>query len=215
MKQSHGFYFPDYDNHFPRLLEKSLKNDGVTRYQWRARESAINACKNRRTCIDIGANVGLWSCELVEKFEKVIAFEPVKEFIECYHKNVKKNNFLIYECALGNEMSHINMNIVEGNTGHTHIDKNSLGKGTIPLKTLDSFNFTNIDLIKIDVEGYENDILLGGLETIKYNKPILVIEQQKHEYQDDTKSLPAVRFLENLGYKVIDQHNKDFILKIL
>jgi FkbM family methyltransferase len=215
MKQSHGFYFPDYDEHFPRLLEKSLKKEGITRYQWKARDAAIAACDNKRICIDIGANVGLWSCDLVEKFEKVIAFEPVKDFIECYRKNVKKDNFFVYECALGREESYIKMNIVEGNTGHTHIDKNSIGKGNIPLKTLDSFNFTNVDLIKIDVEGYENDILQGALHTIEYNKPVLVIEQQKHEYQDDSKSLPAVRFLETLGYRVIGQYNKDFILKIL
>jgi FkbM family methyltransferase len=215
MKQSHGFYFPDYDEHFPRLLEKSLKKEGITRYQWKARDAAIAACDNKRICIDIGANVGLWSCDLVEKFEKVIAFEPVKDFIECYRKNVKKDNFFVYECALGKEESYIKMNIVEGNTGHTHIDKNSIGKGNIPLKTLDSFNFTNVDLIKIDVEGYENDILQGALHTIQYNKPVLVIEQQKHEYQDDSKSLPAVRFLETLGYRVIGQYNKDFILKIL
>lgn len=215
MKQSHGFWFPDYDNHFPRLLEKSLKNDGVARYQWRAREAAISACENKRICIDIGANVGLWSCELVENFEKVIAFEPVKEFIQCYEKNVKKSNYLMYECALGKEESFINMNIVQGNTGHSHIDKSTIGKGSISLKTLDSFNLSNVDMIKIDVEGFENEILQGSLNTIQTNRPILVIEQQKHEYQNDRESLPAIKFLENLGYQVVGQFNKDYILKIL
>ena len=51
MKQSHGFYFPDYDEHFPRLLEKSLKKEGITRYQWKARDAAIAACDNKRICI--------------------------------------------------------------------------------------------------------------------------------------------------------------------
>ena len=73
MKQVHGFWFPDYDTHFPRMLDKSLKNDGVVRYQWRARELAIAESTPRRICIDIGANVGLWSCELVEHFDQVIA----------------------------------------------------------------------------------------------------------------------------------------------
>jgi hypothetical protein len=123
MKQSHGFWFPDYDNHFPRLLEKSLKKEGILRYQWKARDAAIQICDQRRICLDIGANVGLWSCDLVENFEKVIAFEPVQEFVQCYRKNVKKDNYFVYECALGKENSFINMNIVEGNTGHTHIDK--------------------------------------------------------------------------------------------
>jgi len=213
MKESHGFWFPDYDDHFPRMLKKSLEKDGVLRYQWRARESAIKHCDQHRLCLDIGANVGLWSCELVEKFEKVIAFEPVQEFIECYRKNVKKSNYFMYECALGREESYINMNIVEGNTGHSHIDTNSFGKGSIPLKTLDSFNFNNVDLIKIDVEGFEEEILAGAMETIIRNKPVIVVEQQTHEYKDARVDLPSVKLLQNLNYVVIDQHKKDWILK--
>jgi FkbM family methyltransferase len=213
MKQSHGFWFPDYDNHFPRLLEKSLRKEGILRYQWKARDAAIDLCEQRRICLDIGANVGLWSCDLVESFEKVIAFEPVQEFIECFRQNVKKDNYFIYECALGKENSFINMNIVEGNTGHTHIDKNSFGRGSIPLKTLDSFDFNDVDLIKIDVEGFEGEILEGALNTIQKNRPVLVIEQQKHEYQDDMQTLPAIKMLEKLGYRVINQFNKDWILK--
>ena len=205
MKESHGFWFPDYDNHFPRMLKKSLEKDGVLRYQWRAREAAIKHCTNHRICIDIGANVGLWSCELVDHFQQVIAFEPVNEFIQCYRKNVKKNNYLIHECALGRQESFINMNIVEGNTGHSHIDESSLGTGSIPLKTLDSFNFQEIDLIKIDVEGFEEEILAGAMTTIIRNKPIIVVEQQTHEYKDARADLPSVKILQSLGYKVVDQ----------
>jgi FkbM family methyltransferase len=213
MKESHGFWFPDYDNHFPRMLKKSLEKDGVLRYQWRAREAAIKHCTNHRICIDIGANVGLWSCELVDHFQQVIAFEPVNEFIQCYRKNVKKNNYLIHECALGRQESFINMNIVEGNTGHSHIDESSLGTGSIPLKTLDSFNFQEIDLIKIDVEGFEEEILAGAMTTIIRNKPIIVVEQQTHEYKDARTDLPSVKILQSLGYKVVDQFKKDWVLK--
>ena len=163
--------------------------------------------------LDIGANVGLWSCDLVNSFEKVIAFEPVQEFIECFRKNVKKPNYFVYACALGKEKSYINMNIVEGNTGHTHVDKNSYGKGKIPLNTLDSFNFNDVDMIKIDVEGLEEDILHGAEATIKRNKPVLVIEQQKHEYKDAMSDLPSIKILESWGYKVAETFNKDWVLK--
>jgi FkbM family methyltransferase len=213
MKQVHGFWFPEYDTHFPRMLDKSLKNDGVIRYQWRARELAIQACTHKRTCIDIGSNVGLWSCELVNYFDQVIAFEPVAEFRECFVKNVKKSNYTIHSVALGKEDSFINMNIVEGNTGHSHIDMNSYGSGAIPLKTLDSYKFKNIDMIKIDVEGFEEEILLGAEETIVENRPVLTIEQQKHEYKDAMIDLPSVKLLEKWGYKVIGQVKKDWVLK--
>jgi FkbM family methyltransferase len=195
MKQVHGLWFPDYDTHFPRMLEKSLKNDGVIRYQWRARELAIENCDQRRVCIDIGANVGLWACELVDHFDQVIAFEPVEEFRNCFDKNVKKSNYTMHPLALGKEDSFIDMNIVQGNTGHSHINMNSYGKGKIPLKTLDSFNLDNIDMIKIDVEGFEEEILIGA------------------EYKDAMIELPSVKLLEKWGYRVVGQVKKDWVLK--
>jgi len=213
MKQIHGFWFPDYDDHFPRMLDKSLKNDGVLRYQWRARDAAINLSDKKRTCIDIGANVGLWSCDLVKSFDHVIAFEPVEEFRKCFTRNVLSTNYTMHPIALGRSESVIEMNIVQGNTGHSHIDPKSLGVGTIPLKTLDSFNYENIDMIKIDVEGFEEEILAGAMNTIKQNKPVLVIEQQKHEYKDDMKETPAIKILEGWGYRVVEQFNKDWVLK--
>ena len=213
MKQVHGLWFPDYDTHFPRMLEKSLKNDGVIRYQWRARDAAVAACDQHRICIDIGANVGLWACDLVKSFEQVIAFEPVAEFRQCFQKNVASSNYVIHPVALGRTETMIEMNIVQGNTGHSHIDPTSIGKGTIPLKTLDSFNFTNVDMIKIDVEGFEEEILAGAMKTIEFNKPVIVVEQQKHEYKDAIADKPSIKILESWGYQVIDQVKKDWVLK--
>ena len=213
MIQSHNFWFPDYDDHFPRMLKKSILKDGVARYQWRARDAAVEACSQRRVCIDIGANVGLWSCDLVNAFDHVIAFEPVAEFIECFKKNVSKTNYTIHQMALGRTESFIEMNVVQGNTGHTHVDQTSIGNGTIPLKTLDSFNFNNIDMIKIDVEGFEEEILAGAMDTIKRNKPILVVEQTKHEYKNDIDEKPAIVILESWGYQVVESFKKDWILK--
>jgi FkbM family methyltransferase len=213
MKQAHGLWFPDYDDHFPKMLAKSLKKDGVARYQYRARDAAIASCDQHRICIDIGANVGLWACDLVHSFEQVLAFEPVQEFIDCFDLNVKLKNYTMYPVALGREESFIEMNIVQGNTGHSHIDTSSIGKGSIPLKTLDSYNFDNIDMIKIDVEGFEEEILAGAMTTIKNNKPIIVVEQQRHEYKDAMTDKPSIKILEDWGYQVIDQYKKDWVLK--
>jgi FkbM family methyltransferase len=68
-------------------------------------------------------------------------------------------------------------------------------------------------IIKIDVEGFEEEILAGAMNTIKINKPVLVIEQQKHEYKNDIDEKPAIAILEGWGYQVIEQFNKDWVMK--
>jgi len=213
MKQVHNFWFPDYETHFPRMLDKSMHNTGIARYQWQAREFAINSCEQKRNCIDIGSNVGLWSYDLVKHFEQVIAFEPVQDSIDCFKKNVLTDNYVIHQVALGNEDSFIDMNIVEGNSGHSHINPESIGKGKIPLKTLDSFNFKEIDMIKIDVEGFEEEILRGAENTIKSNKPLMIVEQQDHGYKNAKATLPSVHILQSWGYVVLEQFKKDWVLK--
>jgi hypothetical protein len=68
-------------------------------------------------------------------------------------------------------------------------------------------------MIKIDVEGFEEEILAGAECTITKNHPILVIEQQKHEYKDAMIDKPSVKILESWGYSVVGQVKKDWIMK--
>ncbi len=57
---------------------------------------------------------------------------------------------------------------VKVNTGYQRV--------SVPQKTLDSYNFTDVDIIKIDVEGYELQVLEGAVQTIANNRPIVQIE---------------------------------------
>lgn len=57
---------------------------------------------------------------------------------------------------------------VKVNTGYQRV--------TVPQHTLDSYNFTDVDIIKIDVEGYELQVLEGAHQTIANNRPIVQIE---------------------------------------
>jgi len=212
MKNHLGIHLPEYDTHFQRMLDKSLKKDKCVRYQWRVRDHAIGMLRSKRVALDIGANVGLWTMDLVKDFEHVHAFEPVTDFQECLAKNTKNNNYTIHPVALGEAESEIDMIITPDNTGHSHIDPSTLGRGKIPMYTLDSFTFDNIDLIKVDCEGYEVPILKGAKETILRNRPIMIVEQQDHEYQQDSGSLPAVQLLESWGMKRVTNFNKDWIL---
>jgi FkbM family methyltransferase len=212
MYQAHNWWFPDQDTHFVEMLSKNISKGFQPVYQEPVRRRSLGYCKNKNLALDIGANVGLWSRDLCNQFGRVIAFEPVADFRECLIKNVPVANLEIQPCALGATEALINMIITPNNTGHSHIDPNSIGDGQIPMRTLDSFNLSRVDYIKIDCEGYENNILLGAKQTIINNHPIIVIEDKKHKDVGHTDTVGAVELLESWGATILNRVNNDVIL---
>ena len=171
--------------------------------------------------LDIGAHVGIWSMRLAEKFKRVYAFEPVPKHIECWKQNMQnftnehsewENVSTLNTVALGHENG-TNTMIVPNttNTGRAtfveklFIDKHNFPKIQVETKTLDSYEFDQVDFIKIDVEGFEINVLRGAENTIRKHKPVMFIE---------ISDLVVYDFIENLdiGYKrlrnsIIDQWN--------
>lgn len=79
----------------------------------------------------------------------------------------------------------------------------------IEVSTLDSemneLNPPRIDLVKIDVEGYEYQVLLGAMNMIKKLRPILVIKVIDTNLQvHKQSSKEPISLLLGLGYKTID-----------
>lgn len=153
-----------------------------------AREEALKFVKSKDTVIDIGAHVGISVNHWAKEFINVIAFEPMIDHYQCLQKNIKNfNNIITHNCALGN---------FSGSTKGTYRSRKNSGSFQmidsgyiqprneskirnfvdIDVTTLDSYNFNNVDLIKIDVEGWEAEVLEGAQNTIKKNKPVLMIE---------------------------------------
>mgnify|MGYP003340017442 CR=1 FL=1 len=212
MYESHGWWFPDAETHFPQMLAKSVSKGGPQEYQYQVRNRSMGYVKQKRVALDIGANVGLWSRDLVKNFTQVIAFEPVAMFRECLQKNVAVPNITIESVALGDREGQVNMIITEGNTGHTHVDPNSTN-GTTTMVKLDSLNLHNIDYIKIDCEGFEYRVLQGSRETITNCRPVIVIEQKPHEmYSKDYGQFAAIGLLEDWGMVKLAQVKDDWIM---
>ena len=212
MREQYGWYFPNIETHFPQMLAKSVSKGGPTEYQQPVRLRSLQHVKNKRTALDIGANVGLWSRDLVKHFDQVIAFEPVAMFRECLERNVTAPNMTIQSVALGDTEGQVNMIITEGNTGHTHVDPNSKNGDTKIIK-LDSLNLQNIDYIKIDCEGFEYRVLQGAEQTVKRCCPVVVIEQKPHDaYSKDYGQFAAIELLQSWGMARLDQVKDDWIM---
>ena len=213
MHEHYGWYFPNFETHFPKMLKKSVDKGLPPEYQIAVRKRSIELCSKRGTALDIGANVGLWSRDLVDNFAKVVAFEPVAVFRECLEKNVVGNNFFISPLALGDHDTQATMIITEGNSGHSHLDPATLGTGDVQVVKLDNLNIENVDYIKIDCEGYEYRVLQGAEQTVKRWRPIMVIEQKPHDaYSKDYGQFAAIALLESWGMIKLDQIRDDWIM---
>jgi FkbM family methyltransferase len=214
MYQTHGWWFPDQDTHFAGMLNKNIKKGGGPVYQEPVRRRSIELTPNKGIALDIGANVGLWSRDLSIYFNQVIAFEPVSDFRQCLKLNVPSNNLDLRDCALGNEDTMIDMNVTAENTGHSHVNLDSLGHGSIPMYKLDSLNLPRFDYCKIDCEGFEYTILQGAEHTIKAYRPIMVVEQKLHKDTGITKltQYDAIDLLKHWGARELDRIRNDVIL---
>jgi len=208
-----GWYLPKSDNHFYEYLLKAPEANGRRIYQFHHIDKCFDYLlqRSRITAIDIGAHVGFWSFYLYKNFKIVHAFEPVKDFRDCFNLNVKAKNVNLYDCALGSENSFVSMEIDQSNSGKTHIKNQSLADQT-PIKKLDDFKFENVDFIKIDVEGYEEFVIKGGIETLKKNHPLIIIEQKSGADRYGLEKYGAIKELESIGAKVIERVVDDFII---
>jgi FkbM family methyltransferase len=169
--------------------------------------------KHHRVAIDIGANVGLWSRNLCKNFVTVLAFEPVAMFRECLVRNVAADNLQVKDFALGDQRTTATMVITEGNTGHTHINPNSIGHGNTEVWRLDDLDLDVVDYIKMDCEGFEYRVIQGAKDTIRRCRPVLVVEQKPHEmYSKDYGQFAAIGLLESWGMTQLDRVKDDWIM---
>ena len=141
---------------------------------------------------DIGANIGLFSLnasKVVEKEGKVYSFEPAPTTFLRLKENIEINqykNVVIENVGLSEKKDKLKFNVsVSGYDAWNSFTKlNDVGEFNsieVPVISLDSYiqenKISRIDLIKIDVEGWELFVLKGVTNLLKSdNAPVLMIE---------------------------------------
>jgi FkbM family methyltransferase len=184
---------PASDSHFTRTARG--------RYQHRAITAALAHTPGRDLVIDVGAHVGFWSDVFAQSFQRVVAIEPIPENFNCLVHNVPFITYINKACsdAPGTVRLH---NPAPHNSGAWET-----GDGVeVETITIDSLGL-DPDLIKIDVQGYEQRVIDGALATIDRCHPVLCVEAVKNDQRDDR----LIAAIEALGYRVAEQIRKDFI----
>lgn len=193
--------------------------------EWGAEEFSMMKphIKNFRNCLDIGAHVGITTLRFAKHFQTVHSFEPVH--YDLLVENTKHlDNVTPRRLAISDHEGPIEMYPGTKNSGagiipdeyNDHIIRrrytdddaryHEVQKITVQCATIDSFKFENVDLIKIDVEGYILPVLNGMKSTLAENEPVVQMEVSMF----DNVNKQAHAILTGLGYIKYDVYDQDW-----
>ena len=155
-----------------------------------------------KIAIDVGANIGNHTLYFRDYFKKILAFEPNINSFNLLKINCGKfKNIECFNYGLGEKNKKIILFENPNNIGGSSIyfgKNDDLPKVKSKILKLDNLNIKNIGLIKIDVEGYEYQVILGGYKSILANRPVIVFEHlNKTKYKEEIKKI-----FKKLNYKI-------------
>lgn len=197
MIQQAGYYWPD---DVAAKWQHSLRH--VKSLEW-----AIHRCREKRTAVQAGGNVGLWPRRMAESFRRVITFEPDAVSRECLVKNVPANVEVRSE-ALGETTRPCD--IVRSSLGSHFV----IAGASIPMMPLDALGLTDLDLLQLDIEGYEWHALSGAIQTIERCHPLIQVEIRGFTEKYGKSDADLCGLLHLLGYRpVSSQPGNDVVFE--
>lgn len=187
-----------------------------------SRPKLYNLLTNKtNTIIDIGTNIGetiMNFAKLAHKNGNVHGFEPDALNYERCVENLKLNNFTnitLNKLGLGAQAGQFFIKVdTPSNRGGNKISSEYIGNNTqvVNIITLDQYaagkKLKNVDLIKIDVEGYELNVLKGSATLLKEFTPTLFIELDDNNLREQGDSAKAlISYLSQFNYIITNAEN--------
>jgi FkbM family methyltransferase len=153
------------------------------------------------TVLDIGANIGLVSLRLSKRVGptgSVHAFEPNPAISDRLRASLDRNeitNVHVHQVALGAADSTMRLSVPEGNAGAASFLHNRGQSIDVPVKRLDDFDLRP-HFAKMDVEGFEDQVLRGFSKTLREHPPGAILFEQ-----NDSKG-QSIPLLRDVGYRI-------------
>lgn len=190
---------PSYDEWHSKFIEEILKY-------------YMPECSERRVVVDAGASYGWMSIPFSQVFNKVYAFEIVPEVADCLLENTKQlKNVEVFPVGLSSQKGTVKVRTFNS-SGTSRVDVEGR---ELKVEALDNYNFSNVDLIKIDVEGHEFETLQGSIQTIKRCRPVIIVECNRtgRAIPDLIFRQKVFQLLTDLEYSFFDVRHQDFVFK--
>lgn len=157
------------------------------------------------TALDIGANIGNHTVYFSSHFKSIHSFEPNPNTFELLALNTRGLEIVTaHNIGLGDEKGAFQLGLDASNVGGASIRSSANSKNdivSIRVETLDGLDadLSGLCFIKMDVEGYEPNVIRGATETLQRRQPLIVLEQHAGEFKNGKSE--AISLLQDSGYK--------------
>jgi FkbM family methyltransferase len=178
---------------------KGPRNDWINHHS----KNYFTHVKKFDTIVTAGTSCGMYARLYSKMFKHVYAFEPDSLAFHCMVNNCPFDNVIKMNVALGHRNRLVGIKHGPPNNVGMNVIANPTEHFKIPMMTVDSLALDSCDIIQLDVEGFEKNVILGAVETIKKYKPVIIAERFADE---DKKAL-----MSEFGYKLMTVSSMDAI----
>ena len=166
--------------------------------------------------VDVGANLGEWSIgiALLTRAKEIIAYEPVPQLFEQLQNKVKPYpQIRCVNCSVGATVGQVEINVhqrhqlssvlmIQDEARRVHgMEQDVAVPVCVPLTTLDEDlrDRTEISLLKIDVQGYEPQVLEGARAILKRTEVLMMEVTYSSYYQGDMQFADLHRLVTSIA----------------
>lgn len=189
---------------------------GAEALKWNRRDvSALDAVlrlvPGRTACVQAGGHLGVYPKRLAQEFATVYTFEPAPALFPLLLANAPEPNIVRFQAALGAKAELVRLSQTRrdgkpnAHEGVTHVS----GPGVIPTMRLDDLALATLDLVCLDIEGWELYALQGAAQTIARCKPVLMVEINKNLGFVGIEPDAVRGYIEGFGYRFVERHQSD------
>ena len=178
---------------------------------------------------DVGAFVGLFALHCSRTAKRIICYEPLEQTRARLTQNLRLNSIInvdVRPFGVGRTPGTLTLSFNPLMPGGASLsDTLAAGIASTGSSQSSEVQVTTIDLdainaclpapdfIKIDIEGYELDALIGASATLRAHRPVLYLEMHGETHQEKCDKVRAiVKFLSEIGYSTIRHLETDTLL---
>ena len=179
----------------------------ITASEVSKKPGAVQIVAPRRSAVDVGANIGIYTFMLSRIARRVFAYEPNPEVFP-FLRAAARSNVSVFNAGLSSQCGSavLSVPVVGGAPRDTRGVVTPAHAGTpdgtsIDLRRLDDQGHEDVGFIKIDVEGHELAVIEGARRLLERDRPTLLVEiEERHAGTDALESCDAILSLGYAGF---------------